>query len=113
MPNERARFVGQVPASASVARDEAHARQECVLLTQEYAEESRRAAPRDDGNQAPVGNRSRRSGLRRVLRHASKYIERAEIRVLEPSEETEHLLSFTDAFVDLLQRLPERLDDAA
>jgi len=37
----------------------------------------------------------------------------AEIRVLEPSEETEHLLSFTDAFVDLLQRLPERLDDAA
>ncbi|MEZ2222191.1 hypothetical protein [Rhizobium sp. RCC_161_2] len=36
-----------------------------------------------------------------------------EIRVLEPDEETAHLLSFTDAFVDVLQRLPQRLDDAA
>lgn len=37
----------------------------------------------------------------------------AEIRLLQPDEETEHLLRFTDAFVDLLQRLPEKLPDAA
>ncbi|HEY0123097.1 MAG TPA: hypothetical protein VGC14_15330 [Rhizobium sp.] len=37
----------------------------------------------------------------------------AEIRMLEPDEETEHLLSFTGAFVNLLQSLPERLHDAA
>ncbi|MFK0165626.1 hypothetical protein [Rhizobium sp. NPDC090279] len=30
----------------------------------------------------------------------------AEIRLLQPDEETEHLLRFADAFVDLLQRLP-------
>lgn len=36
-----------------------------------------------------------------------------EIRMLEPDEETEHLLRFTDAFVNLLRSLPERLHDAA
>lgn len=30
----------------------------------------------------------------------------AEIRLLQPDEETEHLLRFADAFVNLLQRLP-------
>ncbi|WP_037149793.1 hypothetical protein [Rhizobium freirei] len=37
----------------------------------------------------------------------------AEIRLLQPDEETEHLLRFADAFVNLLQRLPERPREAA
>ncbi|MDL2409941.1 hypothetical protein PY650_30850 [Rhizobium calliandrae] len=37
----------------------------------------------------------------------------AEIRLLQPDEETEPLLRFADAFVDLLQRLPARLRDDA
>lgn len=37
----------------------------------------------------------------------------AEIRLLQPDEETEHLLRFADAFVDLLQRMPERPKEAA
>ncbi|MDL2401031.1 hypothetical protein [Rhizobium mayense] len=37
----------------------------------------------------------------------------AEIRLLQPDEETEPLLRFTDAFVDLLQRLPARQRDDA
>ncbi|MGG6894578.1 MULTISPECIES: hypothetical protein [Rhizobium] len=37
----------------------------------------------------------------------------AEIHLLQPDEETEHLLRFADAFVNLLQRLPERLREAA
>ena len=36
-----------------------------------------------------------------------------EIRLLQPDEETEHLLRFADAFIDLLQRLPERPREAA
>jgi len=37
----------------------------------------------------------------------------AEIRLLQPDEETEPLLRFTDAFVNLLQRLPERPHESA
>jgi hypothetical protein len=37
----------------------------------------------------------------------------AEIRLLQPDEETEHLLRFADAFVDVLQRLPTRPKEAA
>ncbi|RKD74224.1 hypothetical protein BJ928_101575 [Rhizobium sp. WW_1] len=37
----------------------------------------------------------------------------AEIRLLQPDEDTEHLLRFADAFVDLLQRLPARPKEAA
>lgn len=37
----------------------------------------------------------------------------AEIRLLQPDEETEHLLRFADAFVNLLQRLPEKPREAA
>ncbi len=37
----------------------------------------------------------------------------AEIRLLQPDEETEHLLRFADAFVDLLQRLPAKPKEAA
>ncbi len=37
----------------------------------------------------------------------------AEIRLLQPDEETEHLLRFADAFIDLLQRLPEQPREAA
>ncbi len=37
----------------------------------------------------------------------------AEIRLLQPGEETEHLLRFADAFVDLLQRMPARPKGAA
>ncbi|MDE1994510.1 MAG: hypothetical protein KGI75_18545 [Rhizobiaceae bacterium] len=36
----------------------------------------------------------------------------AEIRLLQPDEETEPLLHFTEAFVDLLERLPETPSDA-
>lgn len=42
-----------------------------------------------------------------VLDHDS-----SEIRLLQPDEETEPLLRFTEAFVDLLQRLPARLPEA-
>lgn len=37
----------------------------------------------------------------------------AEIRLLQPDEDTEHLLRFADAFVDLLQRLPAKPKEAA
>ncbi len=37
----------------------------------------------------------------------------AEIRLLQPDEETEHLVRFADAFIDLLQRLPEQPREAA
>ncbi|MFS8044618.1 hypothetical protein [Rhizobium sp. BR 314] len=37
----------------------------------------------------------------------------AEIRLLEPDEETEHLLRFADAFVNLVQQLPEKPREAA
>ncbi|WP_459458328.1 hypothetical protein [Rhizobium sp. No.120] len=37
----------------------------------------------------------------------------AEIRLLQPAEETEHLLRFADAFVDLLQRMPAKPKEAA
>lgn len=37
----------------------------------------------------------------------------AEIRLLQPDEETEHLQRFADAFVNLLQRLPEQPREAA
>lgn len=36
-----------------------------------------------------------------------------EIRLLQPDEDTEHLLRFADAFVDLLQRLPAKPKEAA
>lgn len=36
-----------------------------------------------------------------------------EIRLLQPDEDTEHLLRFADAFVDLLQRLPAKPREAA
>lgn len=37
----------------------------------------------------------------------------AEIRLLQPDEETEHLVRFADAFVDVLQRLPAKPKEAA
>ncbi|AYG65468.1 MULTISPECIES: hypothetical protein [unclassified Rhizobium] len=37
----------------------------------------------------------------------------AEIRLLQPDDETEHLLRFADAFVDLLRRLPAKPKEAA
>ncbi|NLR95313.1 hypothetical protein HGP17_00510 [Rhizobium sp. P38BS-XIX] len=37
----------------------------------------------------------------------------AEIRLLQPDEDTEHLLRFADAFIDLLQRFPGRSKEAA
>lgn len=37
----------------------------------------------------------------------------AEIRLLQPDQDTEHLLRFADAFVNLLQRLPEKPREAA
>jgi hypothetical protein len=37
----------------------------------------------------------------------------AEIRLLQPDGETEHLLRFADAFVDLLQRMPAKPREAA
>ncbi|WP_188112672.1 hypothetical protein [Rhizobium tropici] len=37
----------------------------------------------------------------------------AEIRLLQPDDETEHISQFADAFVDLLQRLPARPKEAA
>ncbi len=36
-----------------------------------------------------------------------------EIRLLQPDSETEHLLQFADAFVDLLRRLPAKPKEAA
>ncbi len=37
----------------------------------------------------------------------------AEIRLLQPDEDTAHLLRFADAFVDLLQRMPTKPKEAA
>jgi hypothetical protein len=34
-----------------------------------------------------------------------------EIRLQEPDDETEHLVRFADAFVDVLQLMPEQTDD--
>lgn len=38
--------------------------------------------------------------------------DRAEIHLHEPDETTEHLVRFADAFVDVIQRLPEQLRDS-
>jgi hypothetical protein len=49
-------------------------------------------------------------GMRVVLALLDE--EGSEIRLQEPDEDTEHLVRFADAFVDVLQLMPEKKDEA-